>query len=1821
MVVKPIQISKTEPVSPIVMATQCWNLCKSTWTFGKNTYHKVKTTWTKSKESVNDLAEWIWILFLTLVTSEQFDEHVEESSKKTIQDLQEEEQAESFEQLSVSLEFEPEVIADVNENKLEEIEAETTNEPIVSLDEVTIVNEIPQAIKKSSGPNPFTIVEEDEEDEFADEEKEKEWRTANGGLARFAGLENLAAMRSTSLDDDDYGNESRNELMAILDESELGEPVDNNCEVLWQSLVAKYASDASSSLAAIEPNIEGNLQDYVLDSTDLMEPTCDRNDDNEDLEILHSPKKSTFELNVHSPKFTNEEFSAALGKRLKEYLASEASDSTRGEMSADDDVDLRTTDDVKDISDEIASPTQHSDFPSESYKLTLEAVDEIPKLRILNDPEENSSELISEQKDIPDEILINGSAYKEQSDSEMDENIMDDMDIEDFKSQRLKMKAKEQLNREKYVNTLNAATGNIELQSKQSTINTFIKRESTESKSSNAEEEEVAVVADFSFKLRPKDKDQISFRLKEEINESLMPSNISINDATKSLPQLVQAPKPNVTEIQARLLETEFPYVVLDNAEYLQFAPLNDLDDDGTSVDFAVMEDVIEPAPITDKFNVERCLPDILHKPAELTTILCVEMAICDEFVGPDFETAENNLFELPSFEKIDNHSMEPQLEYVHSVDKRDSILIMADSREIEETRFETAVSEEYALPSVESVEQVSTIPAMTTATTDDRRNSILNMAKCSMDHEPQFETVQNEAPTSPSGETIKIVLKVPLMKMAVSTDQRDSILIMANSSEYYEPMFETVKSVNFTVLSEETICTKTEEPFMENAVINNLQNSIMKMAVIEESTNLNFEQIDIKIYKSPSTAQAEKKKWQELPLVTATVKNYQTLILTMAKNEVNDEPSLINAVETDFKSHVTATAELNEVASLYSAHFIDNRCNIQRRAFNEKLPRSTLEQTEKIEGYARPKLEKATQQLYKATEFEIVKCNDGPVIEFREYKPIEKLTQEIFSDDSGIDTKSKPLSLYEDSNILDVGISTAVESNFSGTRNLFSDTIVDETYNTILDKEASMEADESSGSINKGILDTTVYELDSNFDSKEFGEANTTEIRDAIVKQLDKNDLGETTSIDEMLVEHLNSRKTHIPDHLSEIQDLLSRQSDRNQQKKSWGLSDEDLPSVVDDDQMDLDEFRALSPGLTAEEEAELAELAEIDKNKTEAEYKQFLTMPAGLTQQELDELAALEHEKENAQAVREAERKELEKFLNMPTGLSEQEQQELAELLEEESQDQDISRATEERLAAFLSAARMESGYSEDEFDEPLDNYMNLPSGLTEEEEMMLREGTDGELDIIKDEEYRAKIRQRYLDELDEDEDRVLLDEYEFAEQYGSDFEYDDEYDYEREEDLNTVDDKLIGAVAQSNTEKNPPNIKLGDEPVAPPRKIKKEPELASSSSQSHGIKCTVVQQTNTEEENVKAKDVKNKKFFRLGPLGIKRKKKMDSFVVNGNNIRTNYKAVRKKCVKDYSKFEIDEQTRKIDHLNTFGLIFYDDIDGSTSPLSTLHQDFNHKRNSGINKMKVKPGCLSQIKEVNIFLKEQLQQATAKLDNISPSTRISNLLDLNIPDVISSKPHEKLNPQENYLFVNLESKDMDPIICCSESDTFDNSPNAVKSETFLKTFNKINNLTGMTTDVPVMISCCARKINYSANKFCCKKIRRKFRVQDLVKNFMEVCEKSLGGDFVCSDSSVNYNCNTANFVPKRMKTFKEVKNYQWQEKHNSGEIREGNFINCISNDRLHESPQDVKLIHPQVALHECHNRNGLEKDRGEFVYYIGLGFIQIIVNYARQE
>ena len=1522
MVVKSVRVSDSEILSPVAMASQCWRWCKHSWTFGQHTYEKGKTSWSGYKKWTESLAEWIWILFLSLISSEKQEEeyerdvvHEEDRENRNILLEVYTEKNQEFESAATDIQETtfhestriPEEYIDIPEDITEEVYPKG--------DETRILEELPKNDKVHNREEEVVlpsiiIVEETEEDEFDIEEKEMEWRTANGGsLTRFAGLQNLAAMRSASFGDEE---DKRMRLESVDARNEPFDPSDVKCEdVLWQSLVAKYATEsaAESTVDSTEDQME------VIEGIQIIELTeIDRNESvPEDVPPPPPPQETVDD----SPRMSNEEFSAAfsaaLGKRLKDYLAKEASSSNKGEMSEDEpnSQDQYTVDEVKDISDEVVSISQHSDLPSESSKVVFEIIDEVP-------------ELIMPRYDL---VLDENSADEE--------NILEDVKAPGYTS---------------------------ELQDENSDLKNYLDEEYSEHIQENdfsiEEEEEVAVIADFTFKLRPKSKDIIKFGVKEEMTDSQSISNH--NRLSEEIVTFKDPTNLSAKEMKTEVIETDFPFTE-NQIIHDESADIELMEDEGTPVDYSLGNDVMEPVLIKDKFSIDQYIAEndelvlnqlsqdkTVEKTVEsieinedrleekIITLPHVDIAetfVCDM---PDFEDAYSDNFELTIPDKVEIKAKEHTIERVLSIDNTESVLIMAESGECEEPSYEYAEPEEFFLQHEESTCVKSKEPALTTVSSLDHRDFFFAMAEnveindpsfiiaepdefilhheeskcvkseepalttvCSLDHrdfffamaenieinDPSFIKPESEEYSLPSHESIDCISNEPPMDTAISFDHRDLLLIMASSSDYEEPPFENVETEAFSLLSIEMIDSESNEPSLKTALSADYRNLVLVMAEKCLTDDPTYSILPEGDYFLPDLEKAKMKKFDELPLESAFKTDLLTSVLTMANYHETDDPLYEEAAITHFD--LPSLSSVNPISEniLHEAECKDNLIrSILKMAMKSFSAGPDFEKVKTFDT-TKPVLDNAKREPYKPNYFEIVHCEEMPEVQIAEAKLI---TEKYIEDDLAMETSEISTTIIPDIEKMSHDILPELGIG----KNLFSDRVVDETYNTILDREAALEADErrSSGSFKKGILDTTVYELDSNFDSRDIFDKDI-DMNDVgmRVDDIDMDDIGDTTSIDEMLAAHLSDTDQRIPEHLSDIHDLLSSKSTRSRTKKSWqdanfSLSEEELPTGTSDKD-DLEHFRSISPGLTAEEEAELAELAEIDKHKAEAEYKEYLTMPVGLTKQELDELDALKIDKENSQLIRDAERKELEKFLDMPTGLSEQEQLELSELLEDENQDEDISRATEERLAAFLAAARMEGGYAEDDLEDiqHLDDYMNLPVELTEEEEMILREGTDGELDMIKDEEYRAKVRRRYLDELEEDEDRALLDEYEFAEQYGSDFEYDEDYEYEEgDEEYYTEKDDQRG-VEPSSSSKKRSEMKGTGEPVPPPRKQKKDsPELVEAQdTSSKPANVTPDSSAGTSksaklaEETKKSSDVQSKKLFSLRAPWKKNKK----------------------------------------------------------------------------------------------------------------------------------------------------------------------------------------------------------------------------------------------------------------------------------------------------------------------------------------------------------
>ena len=1394
MVIKPVGSRESIQVD-IKMASECWNWCQSTWDKGRN-------SWSDTKQWVRSTLEYIWLLFLALVASEN-----NEQRRASIRDKETVGPAEEL--IEVQIKKEISVIVDQDEviqSTAEEVEKVISTSDVsaeegidedktdIKIDSVENENSLTRASLRRKEFKPLTIVEEDEDSEEDVEEKEKQWRAANGGLARFAAVENLA-FRSDSLGNDESLDIDKNEG----DQNEGKKSSEGQGDDLWQSLVAKYADG----------------QDFSKEQKEKSDVPSQK------MEV-----KVGVSEEIGQDQMSQEEFSAAVGRRLSEILAMDEAQEIialkeqpaveKLEIDADmleehdDEIRVLTEENVCKENDGFNEIKVEKDVFETEISNTCEDVNRVeletnskvaesslsPNLKT-EEPEFENHVLSTNEK----EISFDDGTNNNESEASPIWQLKKEVEIEDNETENLIQGHFQEEKTDDYYCTEDKAIAEpLEKETNLDIANQndfLLVSDHDADEHEDESENEIAVVADFTFKLRPKEKDEISFGLKAEIvkDNSMKITDDDVEAHEESIDK-------KIIPVNESLLE-ENSHIVLENAE-IMFNSESPKSSKEVKLDDSDMTATNESVTVNDVFTEK-------HDPID------------------------NNVDQRNKKGKEFSDPEEVGLQ----VQEADQVEMIADSEII------VAMEEEVA--------------------TDEHIES---------------STVYNDLVQPVDNKLVSFLLQ-EACEEKLDTDSESMLASHIEENEF--------------ILAKEEVCEPLfEESFAKADMLDTVRSFELNKAEegklpTEEEPNLSAENLEEDLPQTEKCKTRITKNLMKKPVVKDKVKSFHLHEAEVIQSPQEPDANMYcEPVEETLKENEQFPAQLIE-ESLVSPVIKDEVKSLNLQAAIES------EINTKMENKPSPISSKKLSLSKQAEEVAMTLVEES-LVKAAEIQPI---VSELIPD--------------EGMEISDPSVIPA--------QNLFSDVVVDETYNIILDKEASMEADDDTSSIKKGILDTTVYEFDSNFDSKDiFDEKEVDDI-------LKANGIDKNGAKSEEFVEN----KINVPNVLSDVDDFIS--SDRSLDNK---------PSLSIDEHMEEDQEWAFSPGLTAEEEAELAELAEIDHDQSEIDFKQYMSMSANLTQQELDELAEFENEKQSAQAIREAERKELEKFLEMPAGLTEQEQAELSDLLAEDLQDAEISQATEERLAAFLAAARAESGFSDGLEDEPLEKYMNLPVGLTEEEERMLREGTDGEVDLLKDEEYREEIRRRFLENLDEDEDMVLLDEYEFTEQYGSDFEFEYDEDYVGEDltaaELDEL--KVMGAVPKNMKSDKTFLDETGKTPVAPPRKSKKsDAPKAESSFKNSGSQAGPSKSTKIGDDNKDAKDVKNKKFFRLGALGTKKKKKILNDFEDEAGFHSNYKTVRKKT----SVKNLLLQRKDSGYFSSFGSGSMDNL--TTITESKISESFTNK------------------------------------------------------------------------------------------------------------------------------------------------------------------------------------------------------------------------------------------------------------------------------------
>lgn len=352
------------------------------------------------------------------------------------------------------------------------------------------------------------------------------------------------------------------------------------------------------------------------------------------------------------------------------------------------------------------------------------------------------------------------------------------------------------------------------------------------------------------------------------------------------------------------------------------------------------------------------------------------------------------------------------------------------------------------------------------------------------------------------------------------------------------------------------------------------------------------------------------------------------------------------------------------------------------------------------------------------------------------------------------------------------------------------------------------------------------------------------------------------------------------IPDYLEEVKDLLVPRVRRKKAKKRLSAATGTLLEAGEPEGVRArfgQGYLKPSEGLDHSPSAK-------SEDRTTSAKDEFL-----LTEEESMELEEMNKEQE---AYRQVQRKELEKYLAMPDALTEQEQRELEEILAEEETHKAVTAASEARLEALLAEVRKRLGDSDDE--ENLDRFLDLPIGLSEEEERLLFEVGEEEEKGLKDfqteDEYREYLKQKYLDELEEERLRVEEEEMELS-GYYDDYDYGDYEDDDYQEDDCVLTDEGKALKDEAVGSDDPMESFESEEGKVGKNRSFGLPHLkAPRRSTSRGSNRSLERNSkdSSREGSVEDEVAKgSKKFFRFGGLSVKRKKKSRNDLAIGMGI----------------------------------------------------------------------------------------------------------------------------------------------------------------------------------------------------------------------------------------------------------------------------------------------------------------------------------------------
>ena len=1392
MVIKSCRVAHEEPIPVTEMLLFAWHWLlflflklKQLWNLSLEGLDKSKHVFSETRNLVFFIQAWVWGFFLSIVSSEHLRSDRSENSWSV--DIPTESVGShdplQFNALSKELiiddHIEPiiddhiEPIIDDHIESIVEDKVESMKDRIDSFEEDNQSEFSPfiNDLSNDTSLQSYGIMEESDDST----EDEPAWLRSNRSLTRFSGYENLAGVGSYSSFDSSVEEASQVEF--------------SKDDVLWKSLLDKYTSKEGNTRTE-SPFIDSLIEEDLVpsDESSSLNPTI----------------KSKEIFNVHEdsdPSSVSDKVNENVDVGKVDFDTIDSYERLRSSyLELDSDISEHTESSVKETSrSSYASETNNSNEPESMNTLAhiesiiLDDVNTLPKELISS---ESNRSILNEDESVDDVNMLTTELIS----SESNQSILNDDESVG------------------HVNLLPT-----ELMSSENDENNLYEDEES------VDDEDIAVVYDLSFNLRQKDSDAIKLEVTRK-NDSPIKwnKNVSISQNANSTVEVSQP-------CNSGLLETEFP---IDMHVYDS--------DEGTSVDPQSFIEINCPSPKAHRdqespINMPRQLDNTSQKSLSQKSLIKVIDANMPSFKisygeMDDIERSISNSpidfsLDYPSIEMLNAQSIKDLPKASLSGDYVElSFPFINDVEDVEtdvceylnhDSPFELVNANDFTEPSfeiyIEVCPQVLGYSLMkSTSETFSKKaisfekhlsGEILNECVVGAETtEPRFVMDLKEPPQVLALSLVKSTSET-FSKKADSFDssfkEHDSNDKLHVGIENMEPSFEfssndppqllarsMIKSTSETFskkadsfeisLHETETATRkkktgsslhTAELCVPETLVNEVTETIhnSRENVLEDSVPLFNEIKQTSVIRNDSTELVDldsKLKSSNLPpqILSNPIVNVTNEAFSSVDELTISVPSIEKASVKKRKGFSKLDAEEFPAKPVLLNRPISVHDELELFEVNEASPCSTASVNASSS---------VIDELAAATHFDVRKLvrllptcsvenwNLKSTVKMDSRKPSEENATKVFSTQAD-NLGQRCISTKPDILIHKVERKT----NSSWNPNLFTDRVVDDTYNLILDKEASLEkiSDESSSDIKKGILDTTVYDLDSNFDPQD-----------------DEVDL-----------------KSSYERNVSLDRDEVSEKS-----IESFTITSK---------------TKKYDYSLTREEEAELADLVGTDDVDEDEQYQRYLHMPVGLTDAEKEELDELD----GYGSFKDRDREELEKYLRMPIGLTEQEQREIEELLEEDATSETVNLAAQERLASLLAAVRLKNGYlggEESDDDTSLHNYMTLPVALTEEEEILLNQSADGEYDLIKDEEYRENIKRKFLDDLEAEEDHVLLDEYEFNEEFGSDLDDDSLYHYE---DINYPEPPVV-------------NNKAEDSIVPPPRKSKKTTETSTKDASS--------------------------------------------------------------------------------------------------------------------------------------------------------------------------------------------------------------------------------------------------------------------------------------------------------------------------------------------------------------------------------------------------